>query len=94
MCLTLNKCCAPLLSSFLFFIYELNVGVFILNQISIQKCDQDGDNRLRVCRSACQSYNKACGASLDCLDQTLFNNENEEGLCTGYGSLDQGYSVF
>lgn len=62
--------------------------------ISIQKCDKDGDNRLRVCRSACQSYNKACGASLDCFDQTLFSNENEEGLCTGYGSLDQGYSVF
>ncbi|WOG99020.1 hypothetical protein DCAR_0418366 [Daucus carota subsp. sativus] len=62
--------------------------------ISIQKCDKDGDNRLRVCRSACQSYNKACGASLDCLDQTLFSNEDEEGLCTGYGSLDRGYSVF
>ncbi|KAB1201838.1 Leishmanolysin-like peptidase, partial [Morella rubra] len=39
--------------------------------ISIQKCDKDGDNRLRVCHSACQSYNLACGASLDCSDQTL-----------------------
>lgn len=82
-------------AALLFSLYTSKMLVFfILNQISIQKCDQDGDNRLRVCRSACQSYNKACGASLDCLDQTLFSNENEEGLCTGYGSLDQGYSVF
>ncbi|KAK1392506.1 putative Metalloendopeptidase [Heracleum sosnowskyi] len=52
--------------------------------ISIQKCDKDGDNRLKVCRSACQSYNKACGATLNCLDQTLFSNEDlVEGLCTG-----------
>ncbi|KAK2994794.1 hypothetical protein RJ640_021026 [Escallonia rubra] len=52
--------------------------------ISIQKCDKDGDNRLRVCHSACQSYNLACGASLDCSDQTLFSNMDEgEGLCTG-----------
>ncbi|KAK1392491.1 hypothetical protein POM88_011547 [Heracleum sosnowskyi] len=52
--------------------------------ISIQKCDKDGDNRLRVCRSECQSYNKACGATLNCLDQTLFSNEDEgQGLCTG-----------
>ncbi|KAL0432450.1 UNVERIFIED_CONTAM: Leishmanolysin-like peptidase [Sesamum latifolium] len=56
--------------------------------ISIQKCDEDGDNRLRVCHSACQSYNAACGASLDCSDQTLFSNEDEgEGLCTGWGEL-------
>ncbi|GLT73831.1 hypothetical protein SLA2020_456640 [Shorea laevis] len=52
--------------------------------ISIQKCDNDGDNRLRVCHSACQSYNLACGASLDCSDQTLFSGEEEgEGQCTG-----------
>ncbi|GMP45085.1 hypothetical protein CsSME_00013738 [Camellia sinensis var. sinensis] len=52
--------------------------------ISIQKCDKDGDNRLRVCHSACQSYNLACGASLDCSDQTLFSNEADgEGQCTG-----------
>ncbi|KAI4375009.1 hypothetical protein MLD38_012931 [Melastoma candidum] len=52
--------------------------------ISIQKCDKDGDNRLRVCHSACQSYNKACGASLDCSDLTLFSGENEQGnQCTG-----------
>lgn len=52
--------------------------------ISIQKCDNDGDNRLRVCHSACQSYNLACGASLDCSDQTLFSNVGEgEGQCTG-----------
>ncbi|CAI9777817.1 unnamed protein product [Fraxinus pennsylvanica] len=57
--------------------------------ISIQKCDKDGDNRLRVCHSACHSYNLACGASLDCSDQTLFSNESEgEGLCTGWGELD------
>lgn len=57
--------------------------------ISIQKCDKDGDNRLRVCHSACQSYNVACGASLDCSDQTLFSNEHEgQGLCTGWGELD------
>ncbi|EPS62049.1 hypothetical protein M569_12743, partial [Genlisea aurea] len=43
--------------------------------ISIQKCDGDGDNRLRVCHTACESYNRACGASLDCTDQTLFSNE-------------------
>ncbi|KAK4429151.1 Leishmanolysin-like peptidase [Sesamum alatum] len=56
--------------------------------ISIQKCDNDGDNRLRVCHSACQSYNVACGASLDCSDQTLFSNNDEgEGLCTGWGEL-------
>ncbi|KAK6115839.1 hypothetical protein DH2020_008108 [Rehmannia glutinosa] len=56
--------------------------------ISIQKCDEDGDNRLRVCHSACQSYNQACGASLDCSDQTLFSHENEgEGLCTGWGEI-------
>ncbi|KAL3639226.1 hypothetical protein CASFOL_017133 [Castilleja foliolosa] len=56
--------------------------------ISIQKCDKDGDNRIRVCHSACQSYNSACGASLDCSDQTLFSNDDEgEGLCTGWGEL-------
>lgn len=60
--------------------------------ISIQKCDNDGDNRLRVCHSACQSYNRACGASLDCSDQTLFSNEEEgEGLCTGWGELDSWF---
>ncbi|KAL4296012.1 hypothetical protein GQ457_12G019190 [Hibiscus cannabinus] len=54
--------------------------------ISIQKCDNDGDNRLRVCHSACQSYNLACGASLDCSDQTLFSSEEEgDGQCTGFG---------
>ncbi|MED6197393.1 hypothetical protein PIB30_056048 [Stylosanthes scabra] len=52
--------------------------------ISFQKCDKDGDNRLRVCHSACQSYNLACGASLDCSDQTLFSNDGEDkGQCTG-----------
>ncbi|KAG5231025.1 leishmanolysin [Salix suchowensis] len=56
--------------------------------ISIQKCDMDGDNRLRVCHSACQSYNSACGASLDCSDQTLFSSEGEgEGQCTGSGEM-------
>lgn len=55
-------------------------------QISIQRCDKDGDNRLRVCHSACRSYNAACGAFLDCSDQTLFSSEEEgEGQCTGYG---------
>ncbi|VFQ99153.1 unnamed protein product [Cuscuta campestris] len=53
--------------------------------ISIQKCDKDGDNRLRVCHSACQAYNSACGASLDCSDQTLFSSDGEgEGVCTGW----------
>ncbi|KAG7020531.1 Leishmanolysin-like peptidase [Cucurbita argyrosperma subsp. argyrosperma] len=48
----------------------------------------DGDNRLRVCHSACQSYNLACGASLDCSDQTLFSSEEEgEGQCTGSGEI-------
>lgn len=57
-------------------------------QISIQKCDKDGDNRLRVCHSACQSYNLACGASLDCSDQTLFSSDGEgEGQCTGSGEM-------
>ncbi|KMT19291.1 hypothetical protein BVRB_1g012970 [Beta vulgaris subsp. vulgaris] len=56
--------------------------------ISIQKCDMDGDNRLRVCHSACQSYNLACGASLDCSDQTLFSNEEEsEDQCTGASEI-------
>ncbi|KAF4348238.1 hypothetical protein CsatB_008675 [Cannabis sativa] len=56
--------------------------------ISIQKCDKDGDNRLRVCYSACQSYNIACGASLDCSDQTLFSSAEEgEGQCTGSGEM-------
>ncbi|CAJ1973334.1 unnamed protein product [Sphenostylis stenocarpa] len=56
--------------------------------ISIQKCDKDGDNRLRVCHSACQSYNLACGASLDCSDQTLFSSDGEgEGQCTGSGEM-------
>lgn len=54
--------------------------------IAIQKCDKDGDNRLRVCHSACQSYNLACAASLDCSDQTLFSNEESEGQCTGSSS--------
>ncbi|XP_042409790.1 leishmanolysin-like peptidase [Zingiber officinale] len=53
--------------------------------ISIQRCDKDGDNRLRVCYSACQSYNGACGAALDCSDQTLFSSEEDEGQCTGFG---------
>ncbi|KAL9231584.1 hypothetical protein vseg_006795 [Gypsophila vaccaria] len=56
--------------------------------ISIQKCDKDGDNRLRVCHSACQSYNLACGASLDCSDQTLFSNLNEgDDQCTGASEI-------
>ncbi|KAF5194137.1 Tenascin-n [Thalictrum thalictroides] len=56
--------------------------------ISIQKCDKDGDNRLRVCHSACRSYNAACGACLDCSDQTLFSSEEEgEGQCTGFGEM-------
>ncbi|PKA49613.1 leishmanolysin [Apostasia shenzhenica] len=56
--------------------------------ISIQRCDKDGDNRLRVCHSACRSYNSACGAGLDCSDQTLFSKEEEgEGQCTGYGEV-------
>uniref|UniRef100_A0A8R7Q2D9 FZ domain-containing protein n=4 Tax=Triticinae TaxID=1648030 RepID=A0A8R7Q2D9_TRIUA len=56
--------------------------------ISIQRCDEDGDNRLRVCYSACELYNTACGAGLDCSDQTLFSKreEEEKGVpCTGYG---------
>jgi leishmanolysin len=60
--------------------------------ISIQRCDKDGDNRLRVCHSACEAYNLACGASLDCSDQTLFSSENEgEGLCTGWGEMDSWF---
>ncbi|KAK2660467.1 hypothetical protein Ddye_007000 [Dipteronia dyeriana] len=56
--------------------------------ISIQKCDEDGDNRLRVCHSACQSYNIACGASLDCSDQTLFSSKEEgEDQCTGANEI-------
>ncbi|KAJ4815085.1 Leishmanolysin-like peptidase [Rhynchospora pubera] len=56
--------------------------------ISIQRCDRDGDNRLRVCHSACRSYNAACGAGLDCSDQTLFSSEEEgDGQCTGYGDI-------
>ncbi|KAJ7966711.1 Leishmanolysin-like peptidase [Quillaja saponaria] len=56
--------------------------------ISIQRCDEDGDNRLRVCHSACQSYNLACGVSLDCSDQTLFSSEEEgEGQCTGSSGM-------
>uniref|UniRef100_A0A7N0UNJ9 EGF-like domain-containing protein n=2 Tax=Kalanchoe fedtschenkoi TaxID=63787 RepID=A0A7N0UNJ9_KALFE len=51
--------------------------------ISIQKCDKDGDNRLRVCYSACIAYNDACGALLDCSDQTLFSNDGHKGQCTG-----------
>ncbi|KAM7279442.1 hypothetical protein ACFE04_006576 [Oxalis oulophora] len=52
--------------------------------ISIQKCDKDGDNRLRVCHSACEAYNFACGASLDCSDQTLFSSKEEgDSQCTG-----------
>lgn len=62
----------------------LNSRPFYYHQISIQTCDKDGDNRLRVCHSACQSYNRACGASLDCSDQTLFSSEEEgEAQCTG-----------
>ncbi|KAK7321737.1 hypothetical protein VNO77_32636 [Canavalia gladiata] len=60
--------------------------------ISIQKCEKDGDNRLRVCHSACQSYNLACGASLDCGDQTLFSSEREgEGQCTGSGEMKMSW---
>ncbi|KAK9066693.1 hypothetical protein SSX86_014016 [Deinandra increscens subsp. villosa] len=53
--------------------------------ISIQKCEKDGTNRLRVCHSACQAYNLACGASLDCSDQTLFS---DKGVCTGSGEME------
>ncbi|XP_047324827.1 leishmanolysin-like [Impatiens glandulifera] len=58
--------------------------------ISIQKCERDGDNRLRVCNSACRLYNLACSASLDCSDQTLFSNEkgDGEGQCTGSGMIE------
>ncbi|XP_057516863.1 uncharacterized protein LOC130798035 [Amaranthus tricolor] len=60
--------------------------------ISIQKCDNDGDNRLRVCYSACQSYNLACGASLDCSDQTLFSNKEEnEDQCTGASEISSSW---
>ncbi|XP_020244315.1 uncharacterized protein LOC109822512 [Asparagus officinalis] len=56
--------------------------------ISIQRCDKDGDNRLRVCHSACRSYNDACAAALDCSDQTLFSSEDEKGeQCTGNGEI-------
>lgn len=62
--------------------------IISLNQISIQKCDIDGDDRLRVCHSACQSYNMACGASLDCSDQTLFSTAEEgDAECTGSGEI-------
>ncbi|XP_074574653.1 uncharacterized protein LOC141831121 [Curcuma longa] len=54
--------------------------------ISIQRCD-DGGNRLRVCHSTCQSYNAACGTSLDCSDQTLFSTEEGDEQCTGYGEM-------
>lgn len=50
----------------------------------------DGDNRLRVCHSACESYNMACGARLDCSDRTLFSGEegsSREGMCTGDGAI-------
>ncbi|XP_078435512.1 metalloendopeptidase / zinc ion binding protein [Wolffia australiana] len=57
--------------------------------ISIQRCDEGGDNRLRVCHSACVSYNAACGASIDCSDQTLFSKE--EGRCTGYEEMGKGW---
>ncbi|KAL8250641.1 hypothetical protein R6Q59_034334 [Mikania micrantha] len=56
--------------------------------ISIQKCEKDGNNRLRVCHSACQAYNLACGASLDCSDQTLFS---DKGLCTGSGEMESWF---
>ncbi|XP_027329186.1 uncharacterized protein LOC113845803 isoform X2 [Abrus precatorius] len=57
-------------------------------RLACWKCEKDGDNRLRVCHSACQSYNLACGASLDCGDQTLFSSEGEEGgQCTGSGEM-------
>ena len=58
-------------------------------QISIQRCDTDGDNRLRVCHSACESYNTACGARLDCSDRTLFSGKegDGEGVCTGDGAV-------
>lgn len=58
------------------------------SQISIQRCDKDGDNRLGVCRSACRSYNAACAAALDCSDQTLFSGGDEKDeQCTGSGKL-------
>lgn len=59
-----------------------------MKQISIQKCEKDGNNRLRVCHSACQAYNMACGASLDCSDQTLFG---DKGLCTGSGEMESWF---
>lgn len=58
----------------------------MFKQISIQRCDMDGDNRLRVCHSVCESYNMACGARLDCSDRTLFSGEegsSRDGMCTG-----------
>ena len=60
-----------------------------MKHISIQQCDMDGDNRLRVCYSACESYNTACGARLDCSDRTLFSGEgsNDKGMCTGDGAV-------
>ncbi len=64
-------------------------------QISIQQCDMDGDNRLRVCHSACQSYNKACGARLDCSDRTLFSGEEGYvlGTCTGDGTVQAWWQI-
>ncbi|CAA7399469.1 unnamed protein product [Spirodela intermedia] len=62
--------------------------------ISIQRCDMDGDNRLRVCRSVSGDYNAACGASLDCSDETLFTGEEDGGeqpRCTGYGEAPRGW---
>lgn len=69
-------------------LWRSNTFLNFFLQISIQRCDEDGDNRLRVCYSACELYNTACGAGLDCSDQTLFSKreEEEKGVpCTGYG---------
>ncbi|MED6162849.1 hypothetical protein PIB30_074323 [Stylosanthes scabra] len=64
------------------------VALQVFQEISIQKCNNDGDNMLRMCHYACQSYNLTYEASLDCNKQTLFSNEKEgEGQCTGSHEL-------
>ena len=48
----------------------------------------EGDyaNRLRVCKSVCESYRKACNAIVDCEDELMFaSGSMDSGECSGDG---------
>eukprot|EP00898_Chlorokybus_atmophyticus_P008015 jgi/Chlat1/8214/Chrsp76S07646 len=64
--------------------------------LSLQRCDSDGVSRLRTCKSACDSYNKACGGRLDCSSSNLqfsSQSESDSRQCTGQPTKQQWWRL-